>query len=356
MRTFFTKPILGIFLFLFLISSGIFGAEPSYWVDSVYQTNPIIVSETVPIRVSETAVSYDFPHEPQIIEQRILSTRIVSTSEPPKIKNLNEKPLLPLHQTAKKELPKTTESTENLTVISETSPETTREKPFPEITFPLLEDLQQKELQQTATQKNTTQTTPTQTTALKPPQPLPDKPNVEPQVPPMTPIILGQSSSTANNVEQELAEPLPTPRGLVDTSAIDPRLFGNTAENQEISEKNNPSTSTTENNSTTNSKNSSEENQTQNGKQTNRVNGILLLATIISIAMLIYAVVIAFDYHQRWIQSLTAQNNRFSGSSDSGFVGDDLDMDADFSENIPLYHGNSMSVGVPHFRSESSYY
>ncbi|MDR1142453.1 MAG: hypothetical protein LBL62_12230, partial [Planctomycetaceae bacterium] len=88
----------------------------------------------------------------------------------------------------------------------------------------------------------------------------------------------------------------------------------------------------------------------------NGVNGILLLATIISVAMLIYAIVIAFDYHQRWIQSLTAQNNRFSGLSDSGFSGDDMDMDADFSGNIPLYSGNSnIPAGMSSFRSESQY-
>ncbi|MDR1923683.1 MAG: hypothetical protein LBQ66_04845 [Planctomycetaceae bacterium] len=42
------------------------------------------------------------------------------------------------------------------------------------------------------------------------------------------------------------------------------------------------------------------------------VNGWLLVVTIVSIVAMIYAVVVAVDYHQRWIQSLTLQNDRFA--------------------------------------------
>jgi hypothetical protein len=362
MRFFFTKPVLGNVVFFFLISSGILGAEPSYWVDSVYQTNPVIVSETVPIRVVETAIPYDFPYEPQIIEQRIISTRIVSPPTTPEIKTTEEKILLPLRQTEKKENPIVLEEkpeekkpvpvsnnsdkkeiSELSTVASETSTETVGEKPFPGITFPLPEESER-------------------TTALKPPQP--HEPNDEPkkeqkQVPPVSTTILGQSSGFANEIETVLNEPPLFPKGLADASAIDPKLIDDTAGNKETPEKNNLSTSIAEHGSTAVVKHPAEQREFKNKKQTNGVNGILLLATIISVAMLIYAIVIAFDYHQRWIQSLTAQNNRFSGLSDSGFSGDDMDMDADFSGNIPLYSGNSNisagSAGMSSFRSELQY-
>ncbi|MDR2762718.1 MAG: hypothetical protein LBB88_08975, partial [Planctomycetaceae bacterium] len=47
------------------------------------------------------------------------------------------------------------------------------------------------------------------------------------------------------------------------------------------------------------------------------VNGWLLVATIVSIAALVYVAIIAFDYHQRWIQSLTAQNDRYFTTDES---------------------------------------
>ncbi|MDR2344804.1 MAG: pentapeptide repeat-containing protein [Planctomycetaceae bacterium] len=46
------------------------------------------------------------------------------------------------------------------------------------------------------------------------------------------------------------------------------------------------------------------------------VNGWLLVATIISIAALVYVVIIAADYHQRWMQTLTAQNDRYISADD----------------------------------------
>jgi hypothetical protein len=368
MRFFFIKPVLSsIIIFFFLMLSGILRAEPFYWADSVYQTNPVIVSETVPIRIAETAVAFDFPYEPQIIEQRIISTRIVSPPTTSEIKTIEDNPLLPLRQTEKKENPilpekkqeekketkkpvpnhsdnsAKTESSEISTVVSESSTDTVGtigekgEKLFPEITFPLPEESER-------------------TTALKPP--LPYEPNMEQkQVLSAPATIRGQSSGFAK-IENVLSdEPLPSPKGSADASAIDPKLYENTAGNKESLEENNPSTSTAENDSTAVIKAMAESSEHRNKKQTNGVNGILLLATIVSVAMLIYAIVIAFDYHQRWIQSLTAQNNRFSSFPDSGFSGDDADMDADFSGNIPLYNGNSnIPAGISSFRSESQYY
>ncbi len=41
-------------------------------------------------------------------------------------------------------------------------------------------------------------------------------------------------------------------------------------------------------------------------------NGFLLIATIVSTVGCVFFVILAFDYYQRWMQSLTAQNDRFS--------------------------------------------
>ncbi|MDR2440134.1 MAG: PT domain-containing protein [Planctomycetaceae bacterium] len=428
MKFFLIKPFLGSVVFLFLILSGVLETEISYGIDSIYQTSyrtsPEIISETVPIRVGETAISYDFPYEPQIIKRQIISTRIISPPANSEIKTINDKPLLPLRQmerTERKEnIVEKIEKKENQVLPEETNPvlnnwdeiksseisvldsktsiepiertsekpiekpieeptgepvgkptgepagkptgelvgkptgelagesigefagESTGEKPFLGITFPLLTE------------------EPDRITTLKPAQPLQNEPNNTPKpTPPVSQTVLGQSSSFASDLEKALDEPLPSPKGLVDVSVIDPKLFESAAEheNKKTPEQNTASTPTTENNSTVISKEPSEENKLKNEKQVNGINGILLLVTIVSVTMLIYAVVIAFDYHQRWIQSLTTQNNRFAGISDSGFSGNEMDMDADFSGNIPLYNGNSnIPAGLSHFRSESQYY
>ncbi|MDR1483929.1 MAG: hypothetical protein LBT09_03800 [Planctomycetaceae bacterium] len=49
------------------------------------------------------------------------------------------------------------------------------------------------------------------------------------------------------------------------------------------------------------------------------VNGWLLVATIVSVAALVYVAIIAVDYHQRWIQTLTAQNDRYFATDDLNY-------------------------------------
>ncbi|MDR2643348.1 MAG: hypothetical protein LBC74_11210 [Planctomycetaceae bacterium] len=51
------------------------------------------------------------------------------------------------------------------------------------------------------------------------------------------------------------------------------------------------------------------------------VNGWLLVATIVSVATLVYVAIIAVDYHQRWMQTLTAQNDRYFVAEDSAYNG-----------------------------------
>jgi hypothetical protein len=388
MRFFIIKPVLGSIVYLFLlflilqgVLRGVLRAEIPYMIDSVYRTNPEIVSETLPIRVGETAIPYDFPHEPQIIERRILSTRIISPSEtvlpaaavsPPansKIKTIDDQPLLPFNQTEYQTEYQTKHPIENQNQIEHQAEHQTQyptehqteyqtEQPFRAITFPLSDEPKPNP-------------EPDRITNLKPTQPLPNqpyphkeqKPKQTPPVPPVAPVVLGQSSDFAGEVDRAFNEPLPSPKGLADASAIDPKLYENPADNNaglETPEPLDPSTLTAENNSTVIPKEPTQESKLNNGKQANGVNGVLLLVTIVSVSMLIYAVVIAFDYHQRWIQSLTTQNNRFSAlpdMPDTGFSGDDTDMDADFSGNIPLYNNSNsgLPAGLSRFRSESPY-
>jgi hypothetical protein len=177
-----------------------------------------------------------------------------------------------------------------------------------------------------------------------------------PEQKPPTTILgqsLGQSSGNARAVEEALSEPAPYPQGLADASMIDPKLVydDNPAASSEMTEKINISPTATGTNPPIVATDKTERVKPKSEKGVNGINGILLLATIVSMMMLIYTVVIAFDYHQRWMQSLTAQNNRFSGLPD-----DEPELDADFSGKIPLYGGTSNGLGLSTFRSESQYY
>ncbi|MDR1964834.1 MAG: hypothetical protein LBQ50_13760, partial [Planctomycetaceae bacterium] len=107
MRFFFIKPVLGSFLFLlsFSVSTGV---TETFYADG---TNAVIVSEPIPNRAD--VLSYDLPGEPQIIERRILSTRIISppvhseTVEMKELKTTTEQPLFPLRQEQKNTMEKT---------------------------------------------------------------------------------------------------------------------------------------------------------------------------------------------------------------------------------------------------------
>ena len=75
--------------------------------------------------------------------------------------------------------------------------------------------------------------------------------------------------------------------------------------------------------------------------------GVLMIATIVATFGLIYMVFIAYDYHQRWIHSLTAQNDRY-------IIGGAYDMDTEdlyggsrsFSDSYGFSDSFSLSDGV----------
>ena len=50
-------------------------------------------------------------------------------------------------------------------------------------------------------------------------------------------------------------------------------------------------------------------------------NGVLLLVTVIALGSLFYFIAIAFDYRQRWMQSLISQNNRLTPNLDDAVLG-----------------------------------
>lgn len=64
------------------------------------------------------------------------------------------------------------------------------------------------------------------------------------------------------------------------------------------------------------------------------VNGTLWIVTIASMMMTIYVMIIAYDYYQRWIQSLTAQNRRFANPWDEDAFVPDYGED-DYFATVP---------------------
>ncbi|MDR1480465.1 MAG: hypothetical protein LBJ00_16150 [Planctomycetaceae bacterium] len=64
------------------------------------------------------------------------------------------------------------------------------------------------------------------------------------------------------------------------------------------------------------------------------INGWLLVATIVSVAALVYVSIIAVDYHQRWMQSLTAQNDRYAAIDDLAYSGLHDQYDASDGRNF----------------------
>lgn len=67
-----------------------------------------------------------------------------------------------------------------------------------------------------------------------------------------------------------------------------------------------------------------------------KTNGTLLIATIMSIVSLVFMIVIAIDYYQRWLQSLTSMNNRFSM-----FGEDEASGGYDFNIGTNSFYGDS---------------
>jgi hypothetical protein len=143
-------------------------------------------------------------------------------------------------------------------------------------------------------------------------------------------IIRGQSRSVAE-LAAILDSPPPIPRGPVEEDVIDPKLTG-------ISES-------TESDLDEYAKEMEKISAKVGGAGKNTEatdplgNSILLAATGVLTMVLVYMAFVAYDYRQRWMQSLTAQNDRYLG-------GGMFDMETED------YGGGSVSFsegfGLPH--------
>lgn len=202
--------------------------------------------------------------------------------------------------------------------------------------------------------------------AMKPPQKSISKPALPPEVPkdieeeplqipaPIT-TIRGQAiSNFASGVEEALSHRPPIAQGPVDPGVIPTELTKNAQHVEELP----LSDVLTEENAGTEGVPSlggvsSVKKEKPRPMDASFVNGALLVATIISTMMLIYAVVIAFDYRQRWMQSLTLQNTRFSSVLDDG---EDLAFSdvSDYYVGIdePISYGYSVGQGSRRFSSD----
>jgi hypothetical protein len=118
-----------------------------------------------------------------------------------------------------------------------------------------------------------------------------------------TPTILGQVSSSINQLEELLKTPPQHPQGLVETGLVDEKLVDEpqvaipTLEDPVVeAAKTVPPVAA--------------------ARADQWAYGVLLIATVVTTIGLIYTTFIAYDYRQRWTQALTTQNARFSGTLD----------------------------------------
>ena len=133
-------------------------------------------------------------------------------------------------------------------------------------------------------------------------------------VPPTPGIFLGQER-TMDEVEGILATPLPPAKGPAPDGMFDSKLVGSpdasdsdfdALEKMMISKHPDKSGAS----------------GTQTQPSDSLSNGVLMLAMMITTLGLIYMAFIAYDYRQRWMHSLTAQNDRY-------LVGGTFDMDTE---------------------------
>ena len=159
------------------------------------------------------------------------------------------------------------------------------------------------------------------------PPPLDDRigPRLPPQEPPLEPrseTIRGQAR-TMDVVSEILDSSLPFAKGAVADGIVDPKLMESPA---------------TDWDSESIRGSSPQEKPKQTGtpaEPTDPVGyGVLLFATAITAFMLICMAFVAYDYQQRWVQSLTVQNDRYIGGGTF-----DMEMENVYSGSVSLSEG-----------------
>lgn len=146
-------------------------------------------------------------------------------------------------------------------------------------------------------------------------------------------------------MESELAEILDTPpsvaRGAVEEGTIDPKLTESPV-SQILDPEMLMAMLMADSAQSNSSSPASSAGQTSGTKSTDPLDyGVLLFATILTTAGLVYMAFVAYDYRQRWMQLSTMQNDRYLGGGGGAF-----DMEAEntysgsssFSENFGLTH------------------
>ncbi len=135
-----------------------------------------------------------------------------------------------------------------------------------------------------------------------------DQRNETPTVPRST--LRGQSPAFKDALDEAMSTKPPLPQGLIgDPSAIPDKLVEspNTAGESLI-----PLDPV---------KQSNADPAAAELKTKQLTNGVLLLVTVITLGLLVYSITIAWDYRQRWMQTLTTQNNSFTPTFDDPALG-----------------------------------
>ena len=146
--------------------------------------------------------------------------------------------------------------------------------------------------------------------------------------------VRGQSRSTSE-IAGIMDMPLPVARGPVDPETINPNLIvppdpldadhGNIGMN--------PSQSPVLANSAT-----------ARTAQTDPVGyGVLIFVTVITSFGLVLMAYLAYDYRQRWMQSMTMQNDRYLGGVAFDMEWDGIYGGGAYSGSVPLYEGYGMA-------------
>ena len=349
---------------------------------------PVVVSESIPMRlcppINQTVLSYDLPvsqtiatgtvttvsaPQPEMTsfpigqqdEYRLLPPRPLSesTTAPPLVDG-DLKPLLPRRVMQREIVDNESPSTEdlslkivagsdaakmenasadlivNLTTDHNVSSEPLVkdegvENPFKDIMLP--KDLA---VRTTVSKPTRSLSKPESSTTI------PTAKHETPSVPP-APLHLGQSGYR-NPTEEALAEPPGYPEGPVDMNEIDPKLVDPAVIIPPpidlidgVSHKNpmKPAPS-----------------KTVAGKD-QWVSGALLLTTIIATMVACYAIILAFEFRQRWMQTVTEQNNRFSMPFDGGTLSGSVYLDdLDAYGGSSLYGSSSEGAGLGRYGLE----
>jgi len=132
--------------------------------------------------------------------------------------------------------------------------------------------------------------------------------------------------NTVDSLGEYLNEPLPPAIGSVEDGSIDPKLTDNGQESESDNPAGLPLSAGALPPGTQASRNSHPTDSTGTKLADPLGYGVLLTALAITTIGLIYMIFVAIDYHQRWMQSQTTQNDRYLGG-----VPFDMDMEDAYS-------------------------